>query len=184
MRYCLNGRAAIVAWLLAASLGARLAAQRPAPVFGTYELTVFGRNTMTGAAVIKHYVLVLAESPLPSELLKQLPGTDFMRPDSPAGERACWRELSDSGTSRQSAVGTRSDWRMRGDSVQVVQWFSTDAGTTFLFRTDSAGLRGVALSTGWMPTPPDGRGTPMNLRDSIVGVRVSKPDPTRCVARR
>ncbi len=134
MRYSLKGTVAIVVWLLVAGVGARLHAQGSAPIFGTYELTVFGRNTMTGGAVIKHYVLVLAESPLPAGILKQIPGTDFMRPDTPAGEReACWRELGDSGASRQAAFGKRTDWRMRGDSVRVVQWFSTDAGTTFLF---------------------------------------------------
>ena len=41
--------------------------------------------------------------------------------------------------------------------------------------------RGVVLSTGWMPTPPSGRGSLMNLRDSIIGTRVGPPAPERCL---
>jgi hypothetical protein len=151
------------------------------PVFGTYEMTMFGRNTKTGAQVVSRYVLVLADSQLPAAVLNRLPGTDPMSPRSPAHDRVCWRRLMVPGMAVQVMNSGRTDWRMVRDSVLVSQWFSTDAGTSFLFRTDSAGLRGFALSTGWMPAP-SGRNEPMNLRDSIIGVRVGRADPARCLA--
>jgi hypothetical protein len=151
------------------------------PVFGTYEMTMFGRNTVTGAQIISRYVLILADSQLPLAVLNRLPGTDPISPRPPAHERACWRRVLAPGTTGREMVAGRTDWQVVRDSVLVSQWFSTDAGTSFLFHTDSTRLRGFALSTGWMPAP-SGRNEPMSLRDSLVGVRVGKPDPTRCVA--
>jgi hypothetical protein len=168
--------------LLGLLVGAtRLQAQRPAIVAGTYELSWFTQNTLTGAPQIGRLVLVLAAAELPKSLRRRMEPTDFMYGKRPPIGRACWRVL-DGSIPMGGAKPTVTDWKAHaGDTVSVNLWFSVDAGSSLRLWADSLGVRGEAASSGWMASPPEGRGAPRVLRDSVLGRRVGAADPSRCL---
>jgi hypothetical protein len=160
---------------------AALQAQRPAPVAGTYELSWFTQNTLTGAPQVGRLLLVLADAQLTKSIRRRMEPTDFMYGKRPPVGRACWR-LLDGAIPMGGAKPTATDWNLlAGDTVSVNLWFSVDAGSSLRLWVDSMGVRGDATSSGWMESPPDGRGAPRALRDSVVGRRVGVADPSRCL---
>jgi hypothetical protein len=159
----------------------QLQAQWRGSVAGTYELSWFTQNTLTGAPRIGHLVLVLADAQLPTSLRRRMDPTDFLYGKRPPAGRACWR-LLDGQIPMGGAKPTVTDWTIRtGDTVSVKLWFSIDAGSNLRLWANSTGVRGEAVSSGWMASPPEGRGAPRALRDSVLGRRLGVADPSRCL---
>ncbi len=158
------------------SLAAQLARARP----GTYELIWFTQNSVTDAKVRSRVLLVLAADTLPDSLVRKMkPAT--RNPRTPVANRACWR-LLEGELPMGGGAPTYTDWKvMPGDTIAVSLWFNIDAGTSLRLWADSSGVRGIGSSSGWMKTSsPDGRAAPRVMRDSVIGRRVSEPDPPRC----
>lgn len=168
----------LLGWLVGV---ARLPAQRPSVVAGTYELSWFTQDTLTGAPQVGHVMLVLAAAELPKSLRRRMDPTDFMYGKRPPIGRACWRVL-DGTIPMGGAKPTVTDWKVHaGDTLSMNLWFSVDAGSSLRLWADSLGVRGEAVSSGWMASPPEGRGAPRVLRDSVLGRRVGAADPSRCL---
>jgi hypothetical protein len=141
---------------------------------------VIRSESATEQPTVAKLLLVLLPTLLPDSMRAQMTPSLPSRAPNPPPPRACWR-ITDGAAAMNggpSTTATWTDWSTLGaDSVAVLLWFHTDAGSMLHFRLVGDSLRGVISSSGIMSGPGGWRA----LRDSVAGRRVGGPEPGRCL---